>query len=69
VTAFSLGKRNCIGQALAEKELFVFLTSLVQQFRMTPAPGSILPSYIDIYPETSFVRSPPHFQIILDKRF
>ena len=48
--AFGLGKRYCLGQSLAEKEFFIFFTALMQQFDFKHAPGTTLPSYIDIYP-------------------
>jgi len=33
---FSAGKRDCIGRSLAEVELFLYLTSIVQKFKVEP---------------------------------
>ena len=68
VIAFGLGKRYCLGQSLAEKEFFIFFTCLMQKFEFKHAPGTIMPSYIDIYPKEALVRNPVPFQIILKKR-
>lgn len=68
VIPFGLGKRYCLGQSLAEKEFFIFFTGLLQQFEVSSAPGTTLPSYIDIFPEEALVRSPPNYEVILKKR-
>ncbi|XP_068454929.1 cytochrome P450 2K1-like [Clinocottus analis] len=36
---FSAGRRACPGESLAKMELFIFFTTLLQQFRFTPPPG------------------------------
>ncbi|XP_071323939.1 cytochrome P450 2K1-like [Trachinotus anak] len=36
---FSAGRRICVGESLARMELFIFFTSLLQNFRFTPPPG------------------------------
>nr|AKH03519.1 cytochrome P450 3129A1 [Paracyclopina nana] len=36
---FGLGKRECLGKALAKMELFLFLAAIVQNFDFEPAPG------------------------------
>nr|XP_022332619.1 cytochrome P450 2C28-like isoform X1 [Crassostrea virginica] len=47
VLAFSLGRRVCLGEALARMELFLFVTSLIQRFRLLPGDDNI-PSEKDI---------------------
>lgn len=36
---FSAGTRACAGESLARMEMFLFFTSLLQNFRFTPPPG------------------------------
>jgi cytochrome P450 len=66
--AFGVGKRVCLGQTLAEKEFFIFFTGILQQFELIQVPGTVLPSYVDIYPK-AILRSPPQYEVILKKRF
>lgn len=43
---FSLGRRSCIGESLARMEIFVFLTSIVQRYRLLPPldhDGKVVP--------------------------
>jgi cytochrome P450 len=39
VIAFSLGKRSCLGEFLARQELFLFFSTLIQQFDIRPPEG------------------------------
>ena len=68
VIPFGLGKRYCLGQSLAEKEFFIFFAGLLQQFEIRHAPGTILPSYIDINSKQMLIRNAPPYKIILKKR-
>ena len=68
VIPFGQGKRVCLGQSLAEKEFFIFFTGLFQQFEIRHAPGTTLPSYIDIFPKEALVRNVAPYQVILKKR-
>ena len=68
VVPFGVGKRDCIGKTLAEKQLFIFVTGLLQQFHFRPVPGTALPSYIDIFPRIAMLRTAPDFKVILTKR-
>ena len=68
VIPFGVGNRYCLGQSLAEKEFFIFFTGLLQQFEIRHAPGTVLPSYIDINPKQSMIRNAPPYKVILKKR-
>ncbi|XP_075057396.1 cytochrome P450 2K1-like [Mixophyes fleayi] len=54
---FSLGKRSCAGETLAKAELFVFFTTLLQNFTFQAPPGAKL----DLTPALGFTNAPlPH---------
>ncbi|KAK8764722.1 hypothetical protein V5799_032671 [Amblyomma americanum] len=40
IITFSLGKRICPGESLATAEVFLYLTMLLQKFRILPEEGS-----------------------------
>jgi hypothetical protein len=54
---------------LAEKEFFIFFAALLQKFNFKHAPGTTLPSYIDIFPERSLLRTAPNFEVVITTRF
>ncbi|XP_062874914.1 cytochrome P450 2K1-like [Trichomycterus rosablanca] len=57
---FSAGRRVCLGESLARMELFLFFTSLLQQFRFTPPPG-VSEEQLDLTAAVGFTLSPtPH---------
>jgi len=69
VIAFGIGKRFCLGQSLAEKEFFIFLTGLLQYFNISRVPGKPLPPYDSIdFPAESLFKVPDPYEVILTKR-
>lgn len=56
------GKRICPGEVLAQRELFLFVTQLVQTFDMQPAEGVIAKSMNSdgVYDGVGFF--PPEFE-------
>ena len=43
MAAFGIGKRECPGKSMAQIELFLFLTGLLQQFTFKPSEQEGLP--------------------------
>ncbi|XP_044145775.1 cytochrome P450 2C14-like [Bufo gargarizans] len=56
---FSIGKRSCAGETLAKMELFLFFTTLLQNFTFRPVPGAKL----DLTPALGSTNSPKPFEI------
>ncbi|XP_030648629.1 cytochrome P450 2J2 [Chanos chanos] len=61
---FAAGKRMCLGEQLAQMELFLFFTSLLQRFSFSPADG-VEPT---LEPQGTGVLSPKPFLIHLSLR-
>lgn len=58
---FSAGKRMCVGESLARMELFLFLTTILQNFKLK---SLVDPADIDITPVYSgFSSVPPTYQM------
>ncbi|XP_069832020.1 cytochrome P450 2C14-like [Dendropsophus ebraccatus] len=56
---FSIGKRSCAGETLAKMELFLFFTTLLQNFTFKPVPRANL----DLTPGVGSTNSPKPFEI------
>uniref|UniRef100_A0A7N4PMY1 Cytochrome P450 family 2 subfamily B member 6 n=1 Tax=Sarcophilus harrisii TaxID=9305 RepID=A0A7N4PMY1_SARHA len=58
---FSSGKRVCLGEGIARMELFLFLTTILQNFSLR---SSMVPASIDLTPRESGVGTvPPIYQL------
>ncbi|XP_051955726.1 cytochrome P450 2C31-like isoform X1 [Xyrauchen texanus] len=63
--AFSLGPRVCLGETLARTELFLFITSLLQQIRFSWPPKA---EHINMDGIIGLVRYPHPFNIVCHSR-
>lgn len=61
---FPAGKRVCIGENMAKMELFLFFTSILQHFKLSPVPGQ-MPSMEGVL---GFTYSPQPFRMIVAPR-
>nr|AUD09043.1 cytochrome P450 family 2 subfamily B [Neotoma albigula] len=58
---FSIGKRICLGEGIARNELFLFFTTILQNFSLS---SPMAPKDIDLSPkESGFGKVPPTYQI------
>ncbi|XP_003505292.1 cytochrome P450 2B1-like isoform X1 [Cricetulus griseus] len=59
---FSIGKRICLGEGIARKELFLFFTTILQNFSLS---SPVDPKDIDLSPKESGVsKIPPRYRIL-----
>ncbi|EHB04815.1 Cytochrome P450 2B6 [Heterocephalus glaber] len=58
---FSMGKRICLGEGIARAELFLFFTTILQNFSIS---SPVAPEDIDLTPqEVGVGRIPPTYQV------
>ncbi|XP_057607335.1 cytochrome P450 2B1-like [Chionomys nivalis] len=58
---FSIGKRNCLGEGIARNELFLFFTTILQNFSVS---SPVAPKDIDLRPKESGITNvAPTYQI------
>ncbi|XP_049643141.1 cytochrome P450 2B11-like [Suncus etruscus] len=58
---FSIGKRICLGESMARSELFLFFTTILQNFTLAT---NIAPEDIDLTPiESGLAKLPPKYKI------
>ncbi|XP_016022350.1 cytochrome P450 2F3 isoform X2 [Rousettus aegyptiacus] len=63
---FSAGQRLCLGESLARMELFLYLTSILQNFSLQPLGA---PEDIDLNPlSVGLTKSPQNYQLCLRAR-
>ena len=67
IVPFSVGKRKCLGHALAEQEYFLFLTGILTKYRIENPEGQILPSFkfSEDTQNCGFVRYAPKYLVKL----
>jgi cytochrome P450 len=65
VLPFGFGKRVCLGDTLAKASLFMYFSSILQQFSLVASPTRKIPSKI---PVNGFTLSPQEYFVVLSQR-
>ncbi|XP_046550285.1 cytochrome P450 2C31-like [Haliotis rubra] len=60
---FGIGKRSCIGEKLSRVRIFLGLTSILQNFDLTPDPSEPFPSSDPRTYESKFLLQPPPYKL------
>ncbi|KAK6997680.1 cytochrome P450 2U1 [Biomphalaria glabrata] len=63
---FSLGKRICLGKAMANVELFLYLANMLQKFEFRPVDPAQLPTLNYVFGQTVY---PTKYQLLIVSRF
>ena len=63
--AFSAGRRNCLGEGIARDQLFLYVTALIQRFKVSYPEGE----KPQVVPVPSLVLIPAPFRLIFQDRF
>ena len=62
---FSVGKRSCLGEALARAELFLFVTALLQRYSLRFPDG--FDHDLSCNPKKAIVREPTPYEVVLER--
>lgn len=62
---FGMGRRQCLGEALARQELLIFFVGLLQRFMVKPSASHPLPPE-DTPGVVGTIRAPPEFHICFE---
>ena len=65
VIPFSIGKRVCVAENLAQLEFFMFLTGILQNFHLSESPDHPLPGF---KPKSTFILSPQPYKLLMKRR-
>ena len=63
---FSIGRRDCLGKSLAQAELFLFFSTLMQRFKFVSVHHEDL-TRINMEPVVNFAQTPPPFEVIIKR--
>ena len=63
---FLPGKRDCLGKSLAISQYYLFLTGILQQFRLRSPLENL--EDLSIEPKLGFTLSPQSFEVIAEPR-
>ena len=62
---FLVGRRQCLGMALAQTEMFLFFTNIIRQFKVTEDKDCPLPAPT---PTMGFVMGCPEYKVTMEER-
>ena len=65
IIPFSIGSRNCLGEALARAEVFLFIVKIMQKFEVLPNPDNPTPPDEGI---PGVVYTPQHYPLIMKEK-